>query len=101
MILLYFQKALMKLSRALADFNLSNRRVCIVSESRVAGFYMEALKEVFRPVAREVIDFVFPEGEASEKHRNTGAKALRKTDIWPILTVRICWWHLAAAWWVI
>ena len=72
-----FSESFDELNRALADFNLSNRRVCIVSESRVAGFYMEALKEVFRPVAREVIDFVFPEGEAS-KNLNTVQKLYEK-----------------------
>lgn len=72
-----FSESFDELNRALADFNLSNRRVCIVSESRVAGFYMEALKEVFSPVAREVIDFVFPEGEAS-KNLNTVQKLYEK-----------------------
>ena len=50
-----------------ADFlNLKTRRVCIVSESRVAALYMDTLKRLFAPAAREVIDFVFPEGEASK-----------------------------------
>ncbi len=68
-----FSESFDDLSQVLADFHLSSRRVCIVSESRVAGFYMEALKDVLRPLAREVVDFVFPEGEAS-KNLNTVQK---------------------------
>ena len=77
-----FSESFDDLSQVLADFHLSSRRVCIVSESRVAGFYMEALKDVLRPLAREVVDFVFPEGGGQQKPEH-GAKALRQAYIGP------------------
>lgn len=61
-----FSRDFEALGTALKDFDLASRRVCIVSESRVASFYMEPVAQVLRPLAREVIQFVFPEGEASK-----------------------------------
>lgn len=61
-----FSTGFEELLEAAGPLNLKNRKVCIVSETRVAGLYMKTLKDILAPAAREVIDFVFPEGEASK-----------------------------------
>ena len=61
-----FSKDFSELAESLKPFNLSGRRVCIVSETRVAGFYLDTLKEILSPLAKEVAAFVFPEGEDSK-----------------------------------
>lgn len=55
------------LEHTLKPLDLSGRRVCIVSETRVAGLYMDTLMSIFQGLAKEVIPFVFPEGE---EHKN-------------------------------
>ncbi|HIQ98732.1 MAG TPA: 3-dehydroquinate synthase [Candidatus Scybalocola faecavium] len=61
-----FSEDFNQLPKALASLGLSQRRVCIVSETRVAGLYLDTLKSIFTPLARQVIDFVFPEGEENK-----------------------------------
>ena len=61
-----FSTSFDELVLAAKPLQLCQRKVCIVSESRVAKLYLQELKALFSPVAREVIDFVFPEGEESK-----------------------------------
>lgn len=61
-----FSESFDGLANACIPLRLKDRKICIVSESRVAGLYMEEMKALLRPCAREVIDFVFPEGEESK-----------------------------------
>lgn len=50
----------------LQSLNVSNRKLCIVSDSKVASYYMDAILRVIEPVCKSVISFVFPEGEPSK-----------------------------------
>ncbi len=61
-----FSEDFSQLSQALAPLSLAGRRVCVVSETRVAGLYMDTMKGLLAPLARDVIDFVFPEGEENK-----------------------------------
>lgn len=55
------------LEDALKDFNLENRRVCIISETKVALYYEAILREKIGALAKECYSFVF---EAGEKNKN-------------------------------
>ena len=59
-----------RLKEELADFQLKDRRVCIVSETQVAGYYLDEVKELLEDVSDYVTTFVFPAGEQS-KNLNT------------------------------
>ncbi len=68
-----FSKDFNDLLHVLKPLNLENRRVCIVSETRVADFYLNEISNLFRTIAKEVTTFIFPEGERS-KNLNTVEK---------------------------
>ncbi len=55
---------------ALKDFSLEDRRVCIVSETKVVSHYGEILSEKLEKMARECYVFTFEAGEQS-KNLNT------------------------------
>lgn len=54
------------LELALRDFHLEDRRVCIVSETRVAVHYEPILRDKFEKLAKETHSFVFEAGEQSK-----------------------------------
>lgn len=58
------------LAEELTDLQLDARRVCIVSETRVADFYLEEITNIFKEKAGYVTNFVFPAGEEN-KNLNT------------------------------
>lgn len=59
-----------ELPQAVKALGLSGRRVCIVSETNVAPYYMTQVTELFSGLADTVINFCFQAGEAS-KNLNT------------------------------
>ncbi|MCI7596789.1 MAG: 3-dehydroquinate synthase [Lachnospiraceae bacterium] len=54
------------LGREMARFAPENRRLCIVTDSQVEALYGERIRESLSPVAKEVLLFSFPAGEASK-----------------------------------
>lgn len=50
----------------LQQFNASCRRICIVSETNVASYYLEEIISLIKPHCAECTNFVFPEGEQSK-----------------------------------
>jgi 3-dehydroquinate synthase len=54
------------LSQLLTNLGSNDKKICIVSDSKVASCYMDAILRVTEPVAKSVISFVFPEGEPSK-----------------------------------
>lgn len=56
-----------ELPDCLKDFQLENRKVCIVSESKVAPIYKESVVEKIGKMAKECHSFVF---DAGEKNKN-------------------------------
>ncbi len=54
------------LREELNNLSVGGRRICIVSETTVAPYYLETIAELVRPIASEVTDFVFPAGEQSK-----------------------------------
>lgn len=61
------QSSLGGLAEELEKLNVSNRRICIVTETNVAGLYLEEVKKCIAPLCRELTEFIFPEGE---EHKN-------------------------------
>lgn len=55
-----------KLPEYLGELNISNRRVCIVTETTVAKYYLEIVQNVVTPLAKQVVVFTFPAGEANK-----------------------------------
>lgn len=50
----------------LTKFNIQNKRVCIVTESNVAGYYLETVHSILKPYCSKCSTFIFQEGEASK-----------------------------------
>lgn len=55
-----------KLGREAAPF-VDGRKVCIVTDSNVAGLYLNEVADIFSSCCRHVVNFVFPAGE---EHKN-------------------------------
>ncbi len=55
-----------RLAKEAAPFT-EGRRVCIVTDSNVAGLYLEEVSSAMKPHCSEVTSFVFPAGE---EHKN-------------------------------
>lgn len=55
-----------KLGEELQKLHCSERKLCIVTESTVGGYYAKKVKEVILPYAKAVEVFTFPAGEASK-----------------------------------
>ena len=65
-----FEHSFDRLAEELKLLNSEYRKVCIVTETKVESVYLEQVRNVLKPVCKELISFVFPEGEAS-KNLNT------------------------------
>jgi len=50
----------------LEEQHISNRKICIVTETNVANYYLDSLTLLLQDKCTELISFVFPEGEASK-----------------------------------
>lgn len=61
-----FESSFEHLGDELLKLNSRNRKVCIVTETKVASLYLEQMKKVLFPVCKDLKVFVFPEGEASK-----------------------------------
>ena len=55
-----------RLGREAAPF-VDGRKVCIVTDSNVAGLYLDEVAEIFSACSRHVTRFIFPAGE---EHKN-------------------------------
>lgn len=64
---IYFRDSFEDLTEALSDFHLSDRKVCIVTESHVAPLYLKELYELLSPVCAKVTTFSFSAGEAHKQ----------------------------------
>ncbi|MBR1758586.1 MAG: 3-dehydroquinate synthase [Lachnospiraceae bacterium] len=63
---IYIREDLHDLANALYGLKIENRKLFIVTESTVASYYLEALKEALRPLGRFVHAYVFPAGEQNK-----------------------------------
>lgn len=61
-----FSKSFDELWDELKDLEAQEKRLCIVTDSRVKGLYGDALKELLEGRCRKVSLYAFPEGEASK-----------------------------------
>lgn len=52
------------LKNEIIKLNVSNRKICIVTESNVGPLYLEIITEIIRPLCRAVVSFQFEAGEA-------------------------------------
>ena len=51
------------LADAVGTLDISERRICIVTDSNVARLYADRVSEILRPLCRELEVYVFPAGE--------------------------------------
>ena len=51
----------------LKELGLEQKKVCIVSDSTVAGYYLKEVEEVVSTISRRVTSFVFPAGEENKQ----------------------------------
>lgn len=51
---------------SLESLNIQNRRICIVTETNVASYYLDTVQKTLEPHCASCISFVFKEGEASK-----------------------------------
>lgn len=56
-----------RLGEEAANLHLTDRKLCIVSDSNVAPLYLKTVETQLKPVCREVCSYVFPAGE---EHKN-------------------------------
>lgn len=61
-----FENSFVGLKRELTSLSSQNRRICIVTETKVASLYLEEVKKIVEPVCAGLITYIFPEGEASK-----------------------------------
>lgn len=54
------------LSQFLTTSGSNDKKICIVSDTKVASYYMDAILRVTEPVCKSVISFIFEEGEPSK-----------------------------------
>lgn len=57
-------QSLDELASHFAPLALAGHHVCIVSDSNVAPLHADAVKEALSPLCKEIVQFVFPAGEA-------------------------------------
>ena len=55
-----------RLAEELEQFGISEKKLCIVTDSRVKGFYADEVVEVLKDRCKKVVVFDFPEGEKSK-----------------------------------
>ena len=60
------------LSAVLQELDLSQRRICVVSDTNVAKHYLEEVRSIAGENAKEVYTFTFPAGEQSKNTDTVG-----------------------------
>ena len=55
-----------RLSAELEGKDLKNKKVCIITDSKVAPLYLNEIKKIFSGICGEVYEYIIPEGEASK-----------------------------------
>ncbi|SET38758.1 3-dehydroquinate synthase [[Clostridium] polysaccharolyticum] len=63
---IYYEKDFSGLGEILAKFDLKKRKICIVSDTNVAEYYLEEVEAKLKECAGFVTSYVFPAGEASK-----------------------------------
>ncbi len=67
-----FQDNFDELSVFLQSFSVKDRKICVVSDSRVAGIYRTEVEGKLSGICKKLIFFIFPEGEASKNTDTIG-----------------------------
>ena len=61
------------LAPEVAKLAVEGRRICIVTDSTVAGLYLEEVRERLAGCCKEVVTFVFPAGEENKNLKTVQA----------------------------
>lgn len=69
---IFFQEDFFGLIEKLKNFSVESRKICIVSDSRVANIYRRNLEALLTGKCERLIFFIFPEGEASKNTDTIG-----------------------------
>jgi 3-dehydroquinate synthase len=62
-----FENSFEQLGEELKKLGSQERKLCIVTETKVASLYLEEVEKIAASVSKKTVTFVFPEGEA---HKN-------------------------------
>lgn len=62
-----FRDSFKELGEELVKLGSKDRKICIVTETKVASLYLKEVEAVIESVCKKVVTFIFPEGEA---HKN-------------------------------
>lgn len=54
------------LAEEVKKLSVADRRICIVTDSTVAGYYLEEVQQILEGCCRQVVSFVFPAGEENK-----------------------------------
>ena len=84
-----------QLSIELDKFDISNKKLCIITDSKVNELYSNDVCNVLKDKCKQIIVFSFPNGEKS-KNLDT-VKNIYEFLIQIILSAKICCWLLAEA----
>lgn len=55
-----------KLAEELEKFDIANKKLCVITDSRVKGFYADEICELLKDKCKKILVFDFPDGERSK-----------------------------------
>lgn len=55
-----------KLSKELEPFEIHEKKLCVITDSRVKGFYADEVCEALKGTCKEIVIYAFPNGEQSK-----------------------------------
>lgn len=61
-----YEASFAELPAELEKFETAQKKLCIITDSKVGSLYAEEVKKILTPVCRECVIYTFPEGEASK-----------------------------------
>ena len=62
-----FEQNFLALPTELEKFDITGKKLCIVTDSKVNNLYSEDICEVLKGKCKEIVVFSFPDGEKSKK----------------------------------
>ena len=85
-----------QLTKELEPFEIQDKKLCIITDSRVKGFYADEVRDALKDHCKEIFVYDFPDGEQS-KNLDT-VRNIYTFLIQNKLTEKICCWRSAEVW---
>lgn len=61
-----YEQDFQNLAKELEPFGISEKKLCVITDTRVKGFYADAICEVLKDYCKEIVVFDFPNGEENK-----------------------------------